>query len=259
MAFPTSPANGATTVINGITYSYNSTDLTWSPVAATANASVVLTSGATFTGAVIFNAAPTFNSNPTFAANVGVGTTVNNVYDGIASARPLVIQSNSTTTSPGSSTNSITIVNSDTTANNVSQINFAAITGASTNQYSSAWIAAIHGTRVNTQYPTGQLVFATSNSTNSAPAERMRIDSTGNTSVTGTVTPAATNTYDLGATSLRWRNIYTQDLHLSNGIGDYTVVEGEEDLFLVNNKSGKSFKFALIEVDPSVVPPKSNS
>jgi hypothetical protein len=69
--------------------------------------------------------------------------------------------------------------------------------------------------------------------------------------------PESTNAYDLGSTTLRWRNIYTQDLHLSNGIGDYTVVEGAEDLFLVNNKTGKSFKFALIEVDPKEVPPKS--
>jgi hypothetical protein len=30
-------------------------------------------------------------------------------------------------------------------------------------------------------------------------------------------------------------------------------------LFLVNNKTGKSFKFALIEVDSSQVPPKSES
>jgi hypothetical protein len=81
----------------------------------------------------------------------------------------------------------------------------------------------------------------------------------GTTSAAGNINPSATNTYDLGTTSLRWRNIYTQDLHLSNGIGDYTVVEGEEDLFLVNNKSGKSFKFALIEVDHSQVPPKSES
>lgn len=75
--------------------------------------------------------------------------------------------------------------------------------------------------------------------------------------INGTVLPTATNTHDLGSSSLRWRNIYTQDLHLSNGVGDYTVIEGEEDLFIVNNKSGKSFKFALIEVDPSTVPPKS--
>ncbi len=71
------------------------------------------------------------------------------------------------------------------------------------------------------------------------------------------LTPSVTNTYDLGTTSLRWRNIYTQDLHLSNGIGDYTVIEGVENLYLVNNKTNKSFKFALIEVDPAEVPAKS--
>ena len=75
----------------------------------------------------------------------------------------------------------------------------------------------------------------------------------------GHAVPTTTNLHDLGTATLRWRNIYTQDLHLSNGIGDYTVIEGEEDLFIVNNKSGKSFKFALIEVDPSVVPEGSSN
>jgi hypothetical protein len=71
------------------------------------------------------------------------------------------------------------------------------------------------------------------------------------------ISPTTTNSYDLGTSLLRWRNLYTQDLHLSNGIGDYTMVEGEEDLFLINNKTGKSFKFALIEVDPDIIPPRS--
>ena len=73
----------------------------------------------------------------------------------------------------------------------------------------------------------------------------------------GHFVPGATNSYDMGSTSLRWRNIYTQDLHLSNGIGDYTVIEGEEELYLVNNKNKKTFKFALIEVDPTEVPKRS--
>ena len=72
-------------------------------------------------------------------------------------------------------------------------------------------------------------------------------------------TPAATNTYDLGTSALRWRNIYTNDLHLSNGVGDYTVVEGVEDLFLYNNKTGRVFKFALIEVDPATAPAKART
>lgn len=83
--------------------------------------------------------------------------------------------------------------------------------------------------------------------------QRVTIDSS------GMVLPAANNTYDLGSTSFRWRNIYTNDLHLSNGIGDYTVVEGEDELFLYNNKKGKVFKFALIEVDPSEAPPKAKA
>jgi hypothetical protein len=45
-------------------------------------------------------------------------------------------------------------------------------------------------------------------------------------------------------------------LELSNGIGDYTIVEGEDDLFIYNNKKGKVYKFALIEVNASEAPPK---
>lgn len=73
------------------------------------------------------------------------------------------------------------------------------------------------------------------------------------------VHPGASGTLDLGSSGARWRNIYTNDLNLSNGIGDYTVVEGETDLFLYNNKSGKVFKFALIPVDPSEAPPKKDA
>lgn len=68
--------------------------------------------------------------------------------------------------------------------------------------------------------------------------------------------PTANGVYDLGSSTNRWQNVYTSDLHLNNGIGDYTVVEGEEDLFLYNNKSSKVFKFALVEVDPSEATPK---
>lgn len=74
--------------------------------------------------------------------------------------------------------------------------------------------------------------------------------------MTANIVPTSNATYNLGSTTYRWANIYTSDLNLSNGIGDYTVIEGEEDLFLVNNRNGKSFKFALIEVDSSEVPPR---
>tara|TARA_R100001079_G_scaffold65071_1_gene33712 strand:- start:1073 stop:2833 length:1761 start_codon:yes stop_codon:yes gene_type:complete len=73
----------------------------------------------------------------------------------------------------------------------------------------------------------------------------------------GHVFPNADNDVDLGTTSLRWRNIYTHDLNLSNEggsndvdgtWGSYTIQEGAEDLFLVNKRNGKKYKFNLTEV-----------
>ena len=73
------------------------------------------------------------------------------------------------------------------------------------------------------------------------------------------VNPASTNTTDLGTTSLRWRNLYTQDLQLSNELsggndvdgtwGDWTLQEGETDIFMINNRTGKKFKINMTEVD----------
>jgi len=73
----------------------------------------------------------------------------------------------------------------------------------------------------------------------------------------GGFAPLANDTYDLGTSSLRWQNVYTTDLQLSNEgktndvdgtWGDYTIQEGESDLFLINNRSGKKFKFMLQEI-----------
>ena len=73
----------------------------------------------------------------------------------------------------------------------------------------------------------------------------------------GHLIPAANNTYDLGTSSYRWRNIYTNDLNLSNEggandvdgtWGSYTIQEGAEDLFLINKRNGKKYKFNLTEV-----------
>ena len=73
--------------------------------------------------------------------------------------------------------------------------------------------------------------------------------------------PYANDTYDIGSSSYRVRDIYTGDLNLSNVAkkdkggndvdgtwGDFTIQEGESDLFLINNRSGKKYKFNLTEV-----------
>ena len=73
----------------------------------------------------------------------------------------------------------------------------------------------------------------------------------------GHLRPYVNDSYDLGTSSYRWRNVYTTDLQLSNKgktndvdgtWGDYTIQEGESDLFLINNRSGKKYKFNLTEV-----------
>ena len=61
--------------------------------------------------------------------------------------------------------------------------------------------------------------------------------------------PAVTGTLNLGSASLRWGTVYTSDLSFNNGIGDWTIVEGENDLFITNNRNGKRYKFVLTEVD----------
>jgi len=70
--------------------------------------------------------------------------------------------------------------------------------------------------------------------------------------------PSSDNTYDLGDSSYRWRNLYTTDLNLSNEgssndvdgtWGSYTIQEGADDLFLINKRNGKKYKFNLTEVN----------
>ena len=69
--------------------------------------------------------------------------------------------------------------------------------------------------------------------------------------------PYVNNQYNLGTSSYRWANIYTYDLNLSNKgskndvdgtWGDFTIQEGESDLFLINRRNGKKYKFNLTEV-----------
>jgi hypothetical protein len=77
--------------------------------------------------------------------------------------------------------------------------------------------------------------------------------------VKGDVLPNTNNTHNLGSASLRWANLYTNDLHLSNEgkvggnevdgtTGNWTIQEGQEHLYIINNKTGKKFKFSLEEI-----------
>lgn len=74
--------------------------------------------------------------------------------------------------------------------------------------------------------------------------------------VTGSILPGANTTYDLGSATFRWNIVYTGDLNLKNEYGDWTIVEGEDDLYLYNNKKNKVYTINITEVDGSIAPPK---
>lgn len=73
----------------------------------------------------------------------------------------------------------------------------------------------------------------------------------------GDVIPDTNNSRNLGSNAVRWANIYANDMHFSNEgstnsvdgtWGDWTLQEGENDIFMLNNRTGKKFKINLTEV-----------
>ena len=78
----------------------------------------------------------------------------------------------------------------------------------------------------------------------------------------GHLVPGSNDARDLGTTGKRWRNIYVNDLQLSNEAkkdkggndvdgtwGDWTLQEGDENIFMLNNRTGKKYKMNLTEVE----------
>lgn len=72
------------------------------------------------------------------------------------------------------------------------------------------------------------------------------------------ILPKAHNTYSLGSNAVRFAQIYAADMHFSNKnatpnsvdgtTGDWTLQEGENDIYMINNTTGKKYKINLTEV-----------
>ena len=82
----------------------------------------------------------------------------------------------------------------------------------------------------------------------------------GEITATGNIIPGANDTYDLGTSTAVWQNLYTGDLHLSNQNknqgnmvdgtkGNWTLQEGKNDIFMINNISGEKFKINLSKIE----------
>ena len=92
------------------------------------------------------------------------------------------------------------------------------------------------------------------NSTN-----RLTLSLSGVLTVSGNILPSTNNSFNLGSPSVGWANIYTNDLHLSNmnkpegndidgTSGTWTIQEGAENLYIINNRNNKKFKISLEEI-----------
>ena len=76
--------------------------------------------------------------------------------------------------------------------------------------------------------------------------------------VSGSVFPEGDNFHDLGSAAKRWANLYVGDMQLNNKgsggnevdgtEGNWSLQEGEENLYVINRKTGKKFKIKLEEM-----------
>jgi hypothetical protein len=80
--------------------------------------------------------------------------------------------------------------------------------------------------------------------------ERWYIDSNGH------FKPGSNGNYDIGASNARVRNIYISDLNLSNEgqsndvdgtWGDWTLQEGKDKVYMINNRTGKKYSLKMEE------------
>ena len=112
------------------------------------------------------------------------------------------------------------------------------------------------------QTVSGDVIFFVSGSTNVSDRHTGRGKVAlfgGNVITSGSIIPGVDSAVDLGGENNRFRNIYTGDLHLSNMArggndidgtsGNWTIQEGEEDLYVINNITGKKYKMNLTPLD----------
>jgi hypothetical protein len=241
MSFPTNPTNGQQTTINGIVYTYSSSLAAWA--ATTTTTGNITGNNLTVTNQI---SSASFAATATISA-IGNVTGGNLITSGVITAGSLlsstIVTAAGNVTGGNLITGGVMAATGDVTGGNLRTGGLISATG----NISGANLI-VTGNIVDT----GPLSIISGSNGNIALAP----NGTGVVTISSNAVPTANATFDLGSSTARWRNIFTSDLDLNNGIGDWTIVEGEDDLFLYNNKKNKTYKFALIEVNSNLVPPK---
>ena len=184
----------------------------------------------------------------------GTGTTTLAMTDAtISNARNAVIQLTGTITAnidvtiPDGIEKTYTIINSTT---GVFTVEFKTVSGTGT-----TFSATDKGAKII--YSDGTNIVDVTANLSDLTTGSITSDSI---TASGNIEPGANDTYDLGSASSVWRNLYTGDLHLSNEAknqgnmidgtkGNWTLQEGKNDIFLINNISGEKFKINLSKIE----------
>ncbi len=119
--------------------------------------------------------------------NVCIGGQETTTFNGVGGdMKFVVIGEDGQTNISNNSQAAIAIVNTNQTAGNLAGLHFArADTDNSPNYAGASIVAQFPDAQVTGQYPKGDLAFLTSTTTNSAPSEKMRINSSGHITQTG--------------------------------------------------------------------------
>ena len=226
--FPNSPSDGDTYTYDGITYEWNDSKKRWQKPTGgggTANAITVADESSDTTCYPVFVTAPTGDLGPKTGSNLSFNSSSGDLY---ATSYTGNFNGNFHSMPPSGSGNRYGVI---------------------------PWVAA-DGVMEVGRY----IDFHTSDGSTADNAGRVFADG-GHMVVNRTWKPSAGDTYDLGTSGNRWNNLYINDLKLSNKSkkdkggndvdgtwGEWTIQEGEEDLFLINNRNGKKYKFNLTEI-----------
>jgi hypothetical protein len=117
--------------------------------------------------------------------DVGIGTTATALFNSVGGSTKLAVTGSSASTDVlGNTDASISIINTDTTANNTAGLHFArADTDDNPNYAGASIVTQFHDTQSTGQYPKASMNFLTSTVANAAPSLKMTIDSSGNVGI----------------------------------------------------------------------------